>query len=224
MNQRLFELYTNLKIQNKDSFLNNRLELDIDWGSETWGVTFQIDLDSQARDALCRIQDELDLLEPGNFLLLPRAYQHISVNQVIFWNGDYVKGKKETWREIEAEFLQRAGELNLRQRSFPITFKELLATKSGIIWCAYDEADEMEKLRELLFQKLPFPFETTKKNHIVHTTVARYRKLLNDPQKVWDYLNSVNPKSTMSVNKLILRKELVYPSIKTKTIAELRLT
>ena len=70
---------------------------------------------------------------------------------------------------------------------------------------------------------LPFPKETSKLNHIIHTTVARYKNKLADPGKILDFVDNNNRPAEMTVNKIILRNELVFPSIKTESLAEIGL-
>ncbi len=223
MNSRLQQQYSSIEQQNREKILANELELDTTWGKEIWGVTLQIDLSENARDILCKYQEELNSIEPNNLLLLPRQFQHISFNQVVFWGSEYEKGREETWNLIAEEFSDKFSKLDKIYQSFEITFSNLVATTGGIIWCAYDENDELEMLREEFLKKLPFPAETTKLNHIIHTTVARYKNKLNNPQQVLDTLKSKDEKASMRVTKIVLRKELVFPSIKTQDITYIEL-
>lgn len=221
INTRLQKQYSGIEDQNRGKFLRNEIEIDSTWGKSIWGVTLQIDLGEKVRDLLCNYQEELEKLEPNNLLLLSRQYQHISFNQVVFWGGQYEFGTEETWNKVAEEFLKAFKEQNKKHNSFNVTFSKLVATTGGIIWCGYDENDEMEVLREEFLEQLPFPKETTKLNYIIHTTVARYKNKLVDPRKVLDFIESKNESVEMTVNKIILRNELVFPSIKTESLAEI---
>ncbi len=221
MNTRLLQAYSSIEEQNKDKFLQNKLELDTVWGKDIWGVTLQIDLSEEVRDIVCKYQEELEQLEPENLFLPPRQFQHITFNQVVYWDGQYVLGTKGTWDSIADKFLSEFKHKNKNFKSFKVQFSKLIATTGGIIWCGFDGNDEIENLREYFLQKLPFPKETTKFNHIVHTTVVRYKNKLNNPKKVLDYLNSRTESVEMSVNKIFLRKELIFPSIKTEPLGEI---
>lgn len=223
MNSRLQNQYTSIRSNNLQKVLHNEIELDTTWGQDIWGITLQIDLGDQVKELLTRYQSDLDKLEPGNLLLLPNQYQHISFNQVIFWGGNYEKGREETWNSIADDFLTTFQSLDKKYQSFEIEFSDLIATSGGIILCGYDENDELEKVREEFLQKLPFPPETTKLNHIIHTTVARFKNKLHNPQNVLEYINKQNEKTSMKVTKIVLRKELVFPSIKTEDIAYIEL-
>jgi hypothetical protein len=223
MNTRLQNLYSSIEKSNEADFLNNEVELDKTWGKAIWGVTLQIDLGTEVKDKLVCYQQKLDELELNNLLLLPREYQHISFNQVVFWGGEYKLGNEKTWDSISKEFIKAFKKMDKRYSAFQIKFSQLIATTGGIIWCGYDENDELEKLREEFLQRLPFPEETTKFNHIIHTTVARYKSKLNAPKTVLSMIKKQTDSVLMTVNKIILRKELVFPSIKTKEIAQIEL-
>jgi hypothetical protein len=223
MNTRLQKQYSGIEDQNKEKFLRNEIEIDSTWRKPIWGVILQIDLGEKIRDSLCKYQKELEKLELNNLLLLPRQYQHISFNQVVFWGGQYELGTEGTWNNVAEEFIKAFREQNRKHNSFKVEFSKLVATTGGIIWCGYDENDEMEHLRREFLKILPFPKETTKLNHIIHTTVARYKNKLIDPLKVLDFVNKNSESADMTVNKIVLRNELVFPSIKTKSLAEIEL-
>jgi 2'-5' RNA ligase len=223
MNTRLQNQYTTIEEHNKAKFLRNEIEIDAMWGQPIWGVTLQIDLGEKVKDVLCQYQDELAELEPDNLLLLPRQYQHLSFNQVVFWGGDYELSRTETWESVSGEFLNAFKKQHMVHQSFKVTFSKLVATTGGIIWCSFDKNDELEKLREMFLERLPFPKETTKFNHIIHTTVARYKNKLSNPARVLDYLESKTEAVEMSVQGITLLNELMFPSIKTISLAEVSL-
>lgn len=224
MNERLQSQYLSIEEQNKTKFLGNQIEIDNTWGNPIWGVTLQIDLGEEVKDVLCKYQEELDAIEGGNLFLLPRQFQHISFNQVVFWGGQYRLGAKKTWDSISGDFLSSFQQQNNVFPSFSLAFSKLIATTGGIIWGAFDENDELERLRQIFLQRLPFPKETTRLNHIAHTTVARYKNKLNNPKRVFDYAQSRTASVPMDVKRIVLRNELVFPSLKTEDIAQIELT
>lgn len=223
MNTRLQKIYDDIRASNHEAYLNNDVVIDKKWAKPIWGITLQIDLADEVKDKIENYQHDLNRLEPGNFYLLPREYQHISFNQVVFWDGDYAKGPRATWQGIETDFIKRFEELDNKYKCFEITFSHLIPTKEGIIWCANDTHDTMEVLRNEFQIKLPFPPETTKLNHIVHTTVVRHKNTLTNPRAVIDYSLEHTEAVSMEVKKIILKKELVFPSIKMETISEISL-
>jgi len=223
MNQRLLTEYDVIESKNRGRVLSNEILIDTTWEKEIFGVTLQIDLSVSVKDVVCQYQSDLGFMEPGNLLLLPRDYQHISVNQVVYWGGEYQNGTVAAWDHIAERFISAFGKIDMNYMKFEIIFSRLIATTGGIIWCATDASDELESLREDLFGKLPFPDTTTRRNSIIHTTVARFKKPLFDPNSVIEYCHNHNQSVTMSVSSIVLRKELVYPSIKTEEIARVTL-
>lgn len=223
MNARLEQQYANIELQNRERFLQNDVEIDTMWGKPTFGVTLQIDLSEEVRDQLCIYQELLDQREPGNLPLLPWQYQHLSFNQVVFWGGQYSRGTEQTWNDVADAFRDAFSKQSNVHDAFTIRFSKLIATTAGIIWCGYDDNDELEKLREQFFSELPFPAETTKKNHIIHTTVARFKNKLNDPSRVLALIQQQHESVQMEVQRITLRKELIFPSIKTADLASVDL-
>lgn len=223
MNERLLKKYSQMEEQNRNKVLANQIQIDRTYGSAILGVTLQIDLSESARDALRGYQDELSALEPESLLIQPRESQHISLNQVVFWNGQYELGIEKTWEGISAEFQSELRKLDNSLPAFEVVFSKLIATAGGIIWCATDENDEMQSLRETLLKCLPFPKETNTFNNIIHTTVARYKGSLANSGQVLEYVGEKNETVPMMVQKINLRKELVFPSLTTENITDINL-
>lgn len=223
MNQRLKTIYDGFTSKHREKFLDNDIEFDAMWGKPIKGVTLQIDISNKMRSAVGRLQEELYKLEPKALFLTPEPFQHISFNQVVYWGGRYKLGYDQTWAAIEKDFLTRFQKLDNKFTSFTISFLKLIPMTSAIIWSAVDAKDEMQSLREHLKACLPFPKETTKENTFIHTTIARYREKLRDPQRVLHLLKEYQTPITMEVKEIILRKENIYPSLDTTELARIRL-
>lgn len=223
MNQRLIDIYDGFASKNREKFLADNIEVDDMWGKSIKGVTLQIDLSNEIRDSVCNLQDELSKLEPDALLPTPRPFQHVSFNQVVYWGGNYTLGHDEDWTAIENDFLNKFQALDNSLPAFSISFIKLIPMTSAIIWAAFDEYDEMQTLRATLKEKLPFPTETTKENTFIHTTVARYKEKLRDPNRVLQLLESYQIPVTMDIKEIILRKENQYPSLNTTELARIRL-
>jgi len=223
MNQRLIDIYDGFSFKYRKKFLDNDIEVDAMWKKSIKGVTLQIDLSDEVRDAVCKLQDKLCALELDALLPTLRPFQHISFNQVVYWGGSYTLGHDQTWTATEKDFLAKFQHLDNMFPSFPISFVNLIPMTSAIIWCAVDEHDEMQKLRSTLKSALPFPPETTRENTFIHTTVARYRTKLRDPHQVLQLLEHSQTPISMKVKEIILRKENQYPTLQSTELARIRL-
>ncbi len=224
MNKRLKSLYSNIKSSNKKDFLNNKLIPDKNWKKPIYGITLQIKLTKTVKDTICNLQDDLKTLEPNSLLLLPKAYQHISFNQVVFWNDKYSKSYEQTWNQVKDDFITKFNQLDNKYKQFQINFNDLICTTGGIILCATDTNDQLESLRNIFLNELPFPKETTKYIHIIHTTVARFKNKLNNPKKTYQFIEKQNVNLSMTINKIHLIKELIYPSMKTELESSITLS
>src|SRR3989344_4382278 len=145
MNQRLIDIYDGFSFKYRKKFLDNDIEVDAMWKKSIKGVTLQIDLSDEVRDAVCKLQDKLCALELDALLPTLRPFQHISFNQVVYWGGSYTLGHDQTWTATEKDFLAKFQHLDNMFPSFPISFVNLIPMTSAIIWCAVDEHDEMQK-------------------------------------------------------------------------------
>jgi hypothetical protein len=223
MNQRLPNIYEHLASNHRERFLANDIEVDRMWGKPIKGVTIQVDLSEDIRDAIIKLQEDLSRLEAEALLLTPRPFQHVSFNQVVYWDGSYEMGHDQTWASIEKDFLAKFLALNNVFPSFRITFTTIVPLTSAVIWAAVDDHDEMQQLRTAFKTKLPFPTETTKENTFIHTTVARYQTKLRDPHRVVELLDAYRAPVSMIISEIILRKENQYPSLHTTELARIKL-
>lgn len=223
MNQRLTGIYDMMVSHHHDKFLANDIEFDAMWGKPIKGITLQIDLSEEVRDAICKLQDKLCALEPEAFLLTPRPFQHISFNQAVYWGGSYALGHDQTWASIEKDFLAKFLACDNMFPSFKISFTTIIPMTSAIIWAAVDDRDEMQEVRAALKTKLPFPDETSRENTFIHTTVARYKTKLRDPHRVLQLLNVYKTPMSMTIREIILRKENQYPSLRARELARIQL-
>lgn len=223
MNKRLEDIYNNLANTYRQPFLHNELIFDTMWGKPIEGITLQVDLSEETRTVLSSLQQQLLHIEPGLFVQ-PRLFQHMSFNQVVYWNGEYAHGQMGTWETIRGEFLSRFLALDGIFPSFPVSFQRLIPMTSAIIWCAVDDYDEMQHLRNHFKQVLPFPKETTKENTFIHTTVARFITKLRNSSRVFSLLQQFHQSVSMPVKEIILRAENRYPSLDTTELARIRLT
>jgi hypothetical protein len=222
MNTSLSNYYEVLAMEHRDALYNNEIIPDINWEKPIKGITIQIDLSDEVKDMIESYQRELSVIESELFIL-PRPFLHLSVNQVIYWNGIYKDGHDKIWDNISEEFIKKFILLDKLIPTFQIIWNRIISLKTATILCGVDKNDEMNNLRALLFSKLPFPKETTHKNSIIHTTIVRYKQSFRNPEKFMHYIDLCRPNICMQPKALILRKENIYPSIDTTEVARIEL-
>lgn len=223
MNSRLHVQYEQIEHDNLQRFLNNEVSPDTNWGTDVFGVTMQIDLDDVVKDALAKHVKNFKNIDEQSLLFPDRSAQHVSFNQVIQWNLNTKEKNHAVWDQIRSNFVEKFLSINHKIPSFDIRFEKIIATPNGIIWCAVDDNEEMEHARDLLLANLPKPVVIPKPIHIIHTTIARYKKTLNDPSAILAYIKKETASSGMKVRKILLREELVYPTLQTHEVASIEL-
>ncbi len=223
MKSRLINEYTEIEKKHKTKVLNNEITIDKAWETSVFGVSMQIDLSQEIKDRLQKHLDTLYSWEGENLWFPPKKAQHITCDPVINWVPIAENNAEKIWIELKDVFLKKFKALDYTFPAFTINFQKFIATTGGIIWCATDADDEMEKLRAHLSQSLRDVIHSNKNLHIIHTTIARYKNKLYDPARVLHYLENQTQSYSMKVNTLLLRIEKIYPSLAYDEVAQINL-
>jgi hypothetical protein len=97
-----------------------------------------------------------------------------------------------------------------------------VATDSAVIALAQPSAP-VNRIREMIRERLRLPSETRNEADLVHTTLFRYRGALSDPEKLLAMLEDASAEATSEVKELVVSKELVYPSLEAEVLGRLAL-
>ena len=205
-------------------YFYKKVSLDRYWNTNTFGIALQVEVNSHIKKIITQIQNELNKIEPDS-LFFPNVGNHISINQVVSWNGKYHLGKEKTWEEINknSDFVNKFNSLNLKFSPIPINFVKVILTPGAVILFADDLEDRVQEFRKVLDEELPFPAETKKSNCIIHSTIARYRSQLQNPDKILEYTLNQYYNIDMIIDEVKLKEEVVFPSLKTKDLASIHL-
>jgi hypothetical protein len=105
---------------------------------------------------------------------------------------------------------------------FRITYEHVVATDSAVIALA-QPSEPVNRIRQMIRQRLRLLPETRNEADLVHTTLFRYRGALCDPEKFLAMLEDTSANATAEVEELIISKELVYPSLEVEVLGRLPL-
>src|SRR5919112_1678087 len=85
--------------------------------------------------------------------------------------------------------------------------------------------EPVNRIRQMIRERLRLPSETRNEADLVHTTLFRYRDPLSDPEKLLAMLEdaSAGAAAASEVDELVVSKELVYPSLEAEVLARLPL-
>jgi hypothetical protein len=105
---------------------------------------------------------------------------------------------------------------------FRIIYEQVVATDSAVIALARP-TEPVNRIRQIIRERLRLPPETRNEAELVHTTLFRYRGQLSDPAKFLTMLEDTSANVAADVDELIVSKELVYPSLEADVLARLPL-
>jgi hypothetical protein len=109
-----------------------------------------------------------------------------------------------------------------QRTGFRITYEHVVATDSAVIALA-QPTEPVNRIREMIRERLRLPSETRNEADLVHTTLFRYRGALSDPEKFLAMLEETSPEATAEVEELVVSRELVFPSLETELLGRLPL-
>ena len=195
----------------------NQIQVDKDWGFPCLGYNIQFVLPGVIRARLNSIQQEILKIEPDSLYLCPEHSLHATIAWILATRHTYSKPKDELWKTIEIDCQTELKKISTNFLGFTINFTDIVATNAAIIALAYDNG-EMSSLRQAVKSSLPIPQETKNEAEIIHTTLFRYAKPLNNPRRLLDLVGGFRVETPVTIDNLAIRKESVYPSLESKLL------
>lgn len=162
-----------------------------------------------------------DIIESELALLAcPPTTYHLSVLNLLPVRDPDVAAKQRAWETSGARWNELA-EVEIRRHSpYEIRLTSLVATRSALIAAAVDSPPTVE-LRRSLTNSLGL--ELGPVPELTHVTLARYRGALSEPDQLLDQVERAQFDVPITVDRLRLVRERVYPSVGIDLIAELPL-
>lgn len=200
----------------------NHIQIDKDWGSRCLGYNIQFVLPAFVCSQLNTIQQEILKTEPESLYYCPEHSLHTTIAWILATRHTYSRQKDELWETIREGCQSKLKQLSSDFPSFTMNFTDIVATNAAIIALAYDNG-EIAMLRQAIKGSLPIPQETENKAEIIHTTLFRYSKPLNDPRRLLKFVGGFQPKIPVFIDSLSVRKELVYPSLQSELLYSVKL-
>ena len=191
------------------------------WAQPSRGYNVQIELDPPTRSALENIQQSLYQAEP-NLLVCPPKTLHVSLAWLVAVHASYPADKDSLWERHAEEWMAQLRRIAAGSTAFRITYEHVVATDSAVIALA-QPTEPVNRIREMIRERLRLPPETRNEADLVHTTLFRYRGALSDPEKLLAMLEDPRADATAEVEELVVSKELVYPSLEAEVLGRLPL-
>lgn len=197
----------------------NQIEADLLWLQACLAYNLQIAVAPEPAQRLCEVVSGIVESEPA-LLACPPATYHLSVLNLLPVRDPDMDAKQRAW-EINGARWHELAEVEIRRHSqYEIRLTSLVATRSALIAVAVDSPPTVE-LRRSLTKSLGLDLGPVPE--LTHVTLARYRGAFSAPHQLLDQVEQVRFDVPITVDRLRLVRERVYPSVDLDLIAELPL-
>jgi 2'-5' RNA ligase len=210
-----------LREAHREKVARNELRVSSLWAQPSRGYNVHIELDPRTRSSLEKIQQSLYQAEP-NLLVCPEKTLHVTLAWLVAVHVSYPVDKDSLWKRHREEWMAQLRRIAAQSAEFRITYEHVVATDSAVIALA-QPSEPVNRIREIIRQRLRLPAETRNEADLVHTTLFRYGGALCDPQKLLAMLEDMSVDATAEVEELVVSKELVYPALEAEVLGRLPL-
>ena len=212
---------TELREAHRERVARNEVRSSPLWARPCLAYNVQIELDPSAKASLGKAQQSLHQAEPS-LLACPQESLHVSVAWLLAVHASYPVPKDSLWECHAEEWTTELNRIAAESAAFRITYREVVATDSAVIALA-EPVERVNRIRQMIRERLRLPSETRNEADLVHTTLFRYRRPLSDPEKFLAMLEDTSAGAAAEVDELVVSKELVYPSLEAEVLARLPL-
>jgi 2'-5' RNA ligase len=210
-----------LREAHREKVARNEVRVSSLWAQPSRGYNVHIELDPHTRSSLEKIQQSLYQAEP-NLLVCPEKTLHVTLAWLVAVHVSYPVDKDSLWKRHAEEWTAQLRSIAAQSTPFRITYEHVVATDSAVI-ALTQPSESVNRIREMIRERLRLPAETRNEADLVHTTLFRYRGALCDPEKLLAILEDTRADATAAVEELVVTKELVYPSLEAEVLGRLPL-
>ncbi len=203
------------------SVVANLVRPDPRWAKPCRAYNLHILPSARAREDLIRVQTQLTSMEPG-LLAAPTDSLHVSVAWLLAVHADYGATKDALWAECGKDWTAELAAIAAETPPFSLRYERAVATDSAIIVLA-SPASPVNDIRQRIRSRVELPPQTRNTADLVHTTLCRYQRKLNDPARLLATVGEARMQVRTEVSELVISQERVYPSLDTQVLAHLPL-
>jgi hypothetical protein len=214
---------TELREAYRERVARNEVQASPLWARPCLAYNVQIELDPSAKESLGKVQQSLHQAEPG-LVACPRNTLHVSVAWLLAVHVTYPVPKDALWKRHAEEWTTELDRIAAESLSFRIAYEHVVATDTAVIALA-EPTEPVNRIRQMIRERLRLPAETRNEADLVHTTLFRYGGPLHDSQKFLAMLEDTSARvaAAAEVDELVVSKELVYPSLEAEVLTRLPL-
>jgi len=183
----------------------------------------QFSLPASARHALAELSRQIQGLVRSRLWIAPAESLHVTCHSLIS-PRDAFDGKEPCWDRMSARATEAVRRIEAEVPSFVIRFRAVRATDRAIIVLA--GAEPSVTSARAIFSRLVAPQETRPVLHYdtIHTTICRYIDPAGLPAELPQIVAGLRVDIRAEIDRLVLLRETVYPSLQTETLLAVSLT
>jgi hypothetical protein len=212
---------TELREAHRERVARNEVRVSPLWSQPCRAYNLHIELDARTKSSLGKTQQALERVEPS-LLTCPREALHVSIAWLLAVHVSYPVSKDLLCERQGEEWMTELNRIAAEIPAFRITYGHVVATDSAVITLA-EPSEPVNRIREMIHERLTLPSETRNEAELVHTTLFRYRGPLFDAETFLTVLEDTRVGATAEVDELVVSRELVYPSLETEVLVRLPL-
>jgi hypothetical protein len=212
-----------LREAHRERVARNEVRLSPLWAKPCRAYNVHIELDPHAKASLGETQQSLKQAEP-NLLVCPQQSLHVSLAWLLAVHVSYPVAKDSLWERHGKEWTTELDRIAAESLGFRIAYEHVVATDTAVIALA-EPTEPVNRIRQMIRERLRLPAETRNEADLVHTTLFRYGGPLHDSQKFLAMLEDTSARvaAAAEVDELVVSKELVYPSLEAEVLTRLPL-
>ena len=188
------------------------------WGRPCTGFSVHVIPDEETRRELARLQISCSWIPDDLCHVIPSQALHVSVATLLGARETFVESKEAIWRSEGERCLDELHELAAVTIPFQVIFTDLMLTQTALIAVAADDGG-METLRRTMHSRISILQRWRgKRRRIVHTTLLRFKRQASLDDGVFRAVASVPVDIGFKVEEFVVRKERVFPSLRSDVL------
>jgi hypothetical protein len=181
------------------------------WCRPCVSYNLQVHPSKECRETLGHVQDRLGKLAPG-LLRCPPHSLHVSVAIFLSVRKEYEPTKLEIWARWGPTWISGIRDLAERLAPFEVRFDAVRVSDAAVVAVA-EPVKEIEVLRAGVSELVAMAGLAVIQPSIVHCTLLRYATSDLDVDYLMKAAKHIELRTTTLVTRLVVSKELVYPSL-----------
>lgn len=172
-------------------------------------------LSESAKQQVSQLLNKLSKVLGDAVWIMPREALHVTLCEII-QAKDYTEDKQALYDRHSFEYENVTADILSNYKPIIIAFDTVVASPQAIIIKGIDDGS-FEKIRKAIVDKLPLPSETKLPPSIIHTSIARFTKViqLDEVENIVNH-QAISFKETIDAFQLV--NNLTPPLLKYKIV------